>query len=311
MKIFKGTTRAIPFDGTALTVGTFDGVHKGHRSIIEKLNERAQALGLHSLLVTFEPHPKIVVEKAGAPEIHLLTTIDEKIAVLQSTGLDSLVISRFTKSFAATSAEDFVRDTLVRKLKMKSIIIGHDHGFGRDRQGNDELLLKLSQELDFSVCTVAPVANGGQHISSTRIRQALLDGQVEAAAAMLGRPYAVTGRVVAGQKLGRQLGFPTANLLPNSVKLIPRSGIYATTVIIESCLHQSATYIGTRPTFAGVQRVVEVHVFDFDENLYGKEITVHFYRFLRDDRQFASTDELIERIKKDKIESIKYFANGG
>ncbi|MBN1561264.1 bifunctional riboflavin kinase/FAD synthetase [candidate division KSB1 bacterium] len=311
MKVFKGTTRAIPFDGTALTVGTFDGVHKGHRIIIDKLNERARALGLHSLLFTFEPHPKIVMQKAGAPEIHLLTTIDEKIAVLQSIGLDFLVIAKFTASFAATSAEDFVRNTLVRQLKMKCIIIGHDHGFGRDRQGNDELLKRLGRELDFQVCTVPPISNGGEHISSTRIRQAVQDGHVEAAASMLGRPYEVTGTVAAGKKLGRKLGFPTANLQPHAAKLVPRAGIYATRVRIGDQWHQSVTYIGARPTFGGAHNVVEVHVCDFDENLYGKSITVCFFRRLRDDRQFLTSDELIKAITKDKKDSLTYFANGG
>ena len=312
MKIFKSTIEAVPFDGTALTVGTFDGIHKGHRTIIDKLNEQAQLLGLQSLLFTFEPHPKIVMQKSGVPELKLLTTIDEKIAVLGTTGLDSLVVSSFTRSFAATSAEDFVRDTLVKKLKMKCVILGHDHAFGRNRQGNDELLKKLGRELGFQVQTVEPISNSGEHISSTRIRHALQDGRVGAAAFMLDRPYEVTGTVVEGQKQGRELGFPTANLRPDSEhKLIPKVGIYATTVRIDGQVFESVTYIGSRPTFAGRQSVVEVHVHDFENDLYGKSLTVYFYKFLREDRKFQSTGELVETIKNDKKNAITYFANGG
>jgi riboflavin kinase/FMN adenylyltransferase len=311
LKIFKSTD-VIPFDGTAITVGTFDGIHHGHQIIINKVKEQAKILGVQSLLFTFEPHPKTVVFKQGVPDIRLLTTIDEKIEVLETTGLDSLYVSLFDKTFAATTAEEFVRETLVKRLKMKSIIIGHDHAFGRNRQGNDELLARLGQELGFQVHTIEQISNENERISSTRIRHALHEGQADEAARMLGRSYSVSGTVIHGLQQGRELGFPTANLRPDSpFKLIPKVGIYATRVRIDNKIHNSVTYIGVRPTFDGTHKVVEVHVMDFDGTIYGQNITVYFEKFLRDDRRFASTDELVKNIQNDKNNAITYFANGG
>ncbi|MBN1481558.1 bifunctional riboflavin kinase/FAD synthetase [candidate division KSB1 bacterium] len=312
MKIFYSTLTPVPFAGTTLTVGTFDGIHKGHQQIINRVREQARALGIQSMLVTFEPHPKIVVQKSGIPETQLLTTIDEKIGILEQMGLDSLVILKFTPSFATLSAEHFVREKLVEKLRMKSIVIGHDHAFGRNREGDEKLLHTLGRELNFSVHTVDPVSASGDKISSTQVRRALQQGDVAGAARMLGRYYSVSGPVVAGRNQGRKLGFPTANIRPDSAhKLVPMVGIYATTVDIRGTTHESVTYIGTRPTFAGRQKVVEVHVFDFDETLYGEPIKVNFCTFLRDDRKFQSPDELIATIKKDKKKAMTYFANGG
>lgn len=312
MKIFKSTTAVVPFNGTAVTVGTFDGIHNGHQIIINKVREQARLLGVQSLLFTFEPHPKTVVTKEGVPDIQLLTTIDEKIEVLEQTGLDALYVSLFTKSFATTTAEDFVRDILVKRLKMKTIIVGHDHAFGRNRQGNDALLEELGQELGFQVHTVEQISNDNERISSTRIRHALQDGHADEAARMLGRSYSLSGTVIHGQQQGREMGFPTANLRPDSpFKLIPKVGIYATKVRIGKKIHNSVTYIGVRPTFDGTHKVVEVHVMDFDENIYGQNITVYFEKFLRDDRKFASTDELVTHIQKDKNNAIHFFANGG
>lgn len=312
MKIYKSTTDDIPFDGTAITVGTFDGIHQGHQIIINKVKEQAALLGVQSLLFTFEPHPKTVIVREGAPEIRLLTTIDEKIEALEKTGLDSLYVSLFDKTFAATTAEDFVRDTLVKKLNMKSIIIGHDHAFGRNRQGNDELLQQLGEELGFQVHTVEQISNHNERISSTRIRHALQDGKADEAARMLGRSYSLSGTVIHGQKQGRELGFPTANLRPDSpFKLIPKVGIYATRVRIDKTIHNSVTYIGVRPTFDGTHQVVEVHVMDFNANIYGQNITVYFEKFLRDDRKFNTTDELVKHIQHDKNNAVHFFANGG
>lgn len=312
MDIFNTTLTPIPFAGTTLTVGTFDGIHQGHQHIISKVREQAQVLGIQSLLVTFEPHPMIVVQRSGFPERPLLTTLEEKIEILQQMGLDSLVILNFTPSFATITAEDFVRDILVHKLKMKSIIVGHDHAFGRNREGNEALLYNLAQMFHFSVHVVDPVSNGGEKVSSTQVRRSLLQGQVAQAAQMLGRPYSVSGTVVKGQNLGRKLGFPTANIQPDSPhKLIPMAGIYATTVEIQGTTYPSVTYIGSRPTFAGTYNVVEVHVFDFNESLYGRRIKVNFYAFLRNDRTFQSTDELVATIKNDVKNAEIYFANGG
>ncbi len=312
MKIYTSPIEELPYNGAVVTVGTFDGVHKGHQKIIEKVLEQSRLLGVNSVLVTFEPHPKLVVQEQGRSQIYLLTTIKEKITVLDAAGLDCLVVSEFTKTFAKTPAEEFVRDTLVGKLKMKSIIIGHDHAFGRDRQGNLQLLQRLGAELDFQVHTVMPIKSNSGIISSTRIRHLLADGNIEMANTYLGRPYSVCGKVVKGKERGRQLGYPTANVLPDEPsKLVPKVGIYATTVSVGDQIYTSVTYIGKRPTFRGEGKVIEVHVHDFDKEIYEQEITVYFHTFLLEDRRFNSKTELVKAIKKDKNNAIKYFDNGG
>ncbi len=294
-----------------MTVGTFDGIHLGHQKIIEKVRKYAHDLNVKSLLFTFEPHPKLVVARSGV-DVKLLTSIEEKIHVLEQTGLDTLVVSNFTKSFAATSAEDFVRTILVEKLSMKTIVLGHDHAFGRDRQGNQELLQILGSELDFQVHTVEPIVSDEGNISSTRIRKLLLDGNVSIAAKILGRPYSVRGQVVKGKGVGKELGFPTANIRPDTqYKLIPQVGIYSTRLSIEGKLHNAVTYIGSRPTFNGDEKVIEVHVHNFNKDLYGKEVVVYFYDFQRPDRKFENRSDLVETIKKDKQKSMRFFDNGG
>lgn len=312
MNIHWSTNERLPYEGTVVTVGTFDGVHLGHQHIITQVREYATKLGVQSLLFTFEPHPKLVISKPNRPQIQLLTSIEEKIEVLEKTGLDSLVVSNFTKDFASTSAEDFVRNILVGNMAMKAIVLGHDHAFGRNREGNQNLLERLGRELGFDVYTVEPIVAQEENISSTRVRQLLLDGNVSIAKTILGRPYNVRGQVVQGKGVGKELGFPTANIRPaTQYKLIPKEGIYTTRIRFNGTVHNSVTYIGLRPTFNGTEKVIEVHVHDFDADLYGKEVEVYFYEFQRADRKFSDTSQLIEMITKDKQKSMRFFDQGG
>ena len=312
MNIFKSPIEELPYKSTVVTVGTFDGVHKGHQDIINKVNNESSLLGALSVLVTFEPHPKLVVQHKNRPPIHLLTNRDEKVALLESMGLDVLVVSQFTPEFASTSAEEFVRETLVKKIKMRSIIIGHDHAFGRNREGNESLLKMLGSELGFQVHAVKPRKIKAGIISSTSIRRSLENGDVEIAKQYLGRAYSVSGLVVKGRMQGRKLGYPTANIFPGDLdKLVPKAGIYATTVEIDGQMFNSVTYVGARPTFKDNDFVIEVHVDQFDKDIYGEKITVFFHSYLRSDQKFTSKEELVKSIKADKQNAIKYLHNGG
>ena len=302
----------MPYDATVVTVGTFDGVHKGHQDIIAKVNKESRRLGAASVLSTFEPHPRLVIQRKNLPPITLLTTMDEKIHALQNLGIDCLVVSEFTREFASTPAELFVRETLVKKIKMRSIVIGHDHAFGRNREGDENLLKTLGRELDFQVHVVKPRKFDDGVISSSSIRRALQDGDIEQANKYLGRAYSVGGQVVKGREQGRKLGFPTANIhIGRESKLAPKPGIYATSVVVSGRSYKSVTYIGARPTFQGDELVVEVHIDDFDKDIYGEQITINFHSFLRNDQQFFSKEELAKSIKQDKKNALKFLDDGG
>jgi riboflavin kinase / FMN adenylyltransferase len=312
LKILWNLTDKTPSTGTVVTVGTFDGIHVGHRMIIDTVVQQARENNLRSLLMTFEPHPKLVVSSNGTGEIKLLTTIEEKIQVLEQSGLDYLVVANFTRTFAATSAEQFVRHFLIDKCRMKAIVIGRDHVFGRGKEGTFHLLQQLGEELDFRVFSVEPVDVAGQLVSSTQIRRLLMEARVEQAALLLGRPYALQGRVVKGEGQGRLLGFPTANLRPPSnYKLLPREGIYATQVKIDDQMLNSATYVGNRPTFNGTEKVAEVHLPDFNGDLYDRDIEVFFHSFLRDDKKFINTTELKKQIDSDIRRAVQILDHGG
>ncbi len=294
-------------DKSVLTVGTFDGIHRGHQKIIEKVKAVAKSTGAYSTLVTFEPHPQLVLLKRDKPQIKLLTTRDEKNDLLQNLGLDRLIILPFTPVLAALSPEEFVRNILIKKLGMKHFIIGHDHAFGRNRAGNFTLLVEMSKNNDFKVDAVDPLLLDGQIVSSTKIRNLLQDASVSQANIFLGRQYSIRGKVVSGHGRGRDLGFPTANIQPMSEnKLVPKVGIYATRVKVDRDIYDSVTYIGNRPTFNLNDKVIEVHITDdFGENLYEKQVELSFVSFIRKDARFDTTEELVYQIEADKQESLK------
>ena len=279
---------------------------------MKKTCDRAEIEGAYSVLLTFEPHPGLVLKNSGTPEIRLLSTIDEKIEILEELGLDCLIIANFTQSLASTSAEDYVKNLIVHSMRARQVIIGHDHAFGRGRSGNIELLKKMGQEYGFSVDAVEPVTAGQETVSSTRVRELITGNQVEKAADLLKRPYDVHGQVVNGSGRGRKIGFPTANIrLFSQYKLVPGNGIYATRTRIDDVMYPSVTYVGTRPTYGLEERVIESHLLDFDGDIYGTELKLYFYKCLRQEEQFADELSLVEAIKQDKQKAEKILQNGG
>ena len=289
----------IPRDqGTVVTVGTFDGVHRGHWEVLLEIRRRALATGRRSVLLTFDPHPLRIVRPGQAPP--LLTTPVEKKEILAESGLDYAVFLAFTPELSRYEPRRFVTEVLVGRLGVQELVIGHDHGFGRGRSGDAETLRQIGQELGFGVDVVPPVMVNGQPISSSAIRAALQAGDAPAAARALGRPYSVRGLVVRGDGRGRQLGFPTANLaVASSEKLIPAAGIYAIRGITRAGSFGGALHLGPRPTFVGSPPTIELHLLGFDGDLYGEEIRVDFVRRLRDVRPFDSVAALVAQMRED------------
>jgi riboflavin kinase / FMN adenylyltransferase len=285
---------------TVITVGTFDGVHRGHRDVIERLVARAHLLKIPSVLVTFEPHPLEVVNPAAAPL--LLTTHDEKQEVIAETGLDYLAVVPFTAELAAYSAEDFVEGILRRCFRMRELLIGYDHGFGRQRAGNVEVLRTLGERDGFRVEVVEPVSTADGHsVSSTSIRRAVAGGDLDRAEASLGRLYSVSGRVVEGAQRGRTIGFPTVNLgAPPHRKLLPPEGVYAVRVQTPAGPVGGMMNLGPRPTFGDSATSLEAHLFDTSGNFYGSHIRIDFVARLRETRKFASAEQLTAQLRHDE-----------
>jgi riboflavin kinase/FMN adenylyltransferase len=285
---------------TVITVGTFDGVHRGHRDVIERLVARAHLLKIPSVLVTFEPHPLEVVNPAAAPL--LLTIHDEKQEVIAETGLDYLAVVPFTAELAAYSAEDFVEGILRRCFRMRELLIGYDHGFGRQRAGNVDVLRTLGERDGFRVEVVEPVSTADGHsVSSTSIRRAVAGGDLDRAAASLGRLYSVSGRVVEGAQRGRTIGFPTVNLgAPPHRKLLPPEGVYAVRVQTPAGPVGGMMNLGPRPTFGDSATSLEAHMFDTSGNFYGSHIRIDFVSRLRETRKFASAEQLTAQLRHDE-----------
>lgn len=286
------------FERPVLTVGTFDGVHLAHIAILEKVVERARSEAGTSLVVTFEPHPQALLHPQTAPP--LLTTEGEKIEMFSALGLDVLVVLPFTKQLAQMEAREFAKKILHEKLKAWRVIIGHDHTFGRDRQGRLETLEEMGCCLGFKVEAVEPILCRGVPISSTRIRSKLLAGQVREAAEMLGRPYNLAGRIVPGDGRGRFLNYPTANMEVNSEKLIPANGVYAVVSDFTVPALRGLLNVGVSPTFGGTTRRLEIHFFDFQKSLYGQELNIKLIEKIRDEERFEDGARLSEQIRKDE-----------
>ena len=292
--------KGLPEDdrGTVITVGTFDGIHRGHWAVLQEIRRRAAESGRRSVLVTFHPHPLQIVRPDHAPL--LLTTPVEKKEILAETGLDYAVFLSFNHILASYSPRRFVEEILLARLSVQELVIGYDHGFGKGRSGDVETLRRIGEELAFSVDVVSPIRAGEEAVSSTRIRKALLDGDVESARVGLGRPYCVRGLVVRGDGRGRKLGFPTANLfVPLNGKLIPPPGVYAVRGCLKRGIFDGAIHIGPRPTFTGSRPTIELHLLDFEGDIYGEELRVEFIRHLREVRPFASASALVEQLRYD------------
>ena len=283
--------------GTALTVGSFDGVHRGHQAVLAELARRARAAGLGSVVVSFEPHPLEVVNPSAAPR--LLTLTDEKRELL-AAAVERVEFLPFTQALAALDAEQFTREVLVGRFGVRQLVVGYDHGFGRGRSGDVALLRRLGTLCGFDVTAVEAVPDGGQPISSTLIRAAVAHGDLAAAERWLGRPYSTRGVVERGLGRGRTLGIPTINLAPpDPRKLLPPDGVYAVRVEWRRVRYGGMMNQGARPTFGIAERALEIHLFDFDEDLYGEAVTVEWVRRLRDVQTFPSRDALVEQLARD------------
>ena len=290
---------------TVVTIGTFDGVHVGHQKIIKRLVNTAKREGLKSVILTFFPHPRMVLQKDSS--IKLINTIDERCKIMNELGLDFLLVKKFTTVFSRLSAEDFVKTILVDKLHAKKVIIGYDHRFGRNRNADIEDLKLFGERYGFAVEEISAQDVDEVSVSSTKIRKALLDGNIEKANKYLGYPFMLTGKVVKGKGLGNQWGFPTANIvIQEDYKLIPKHGSYVVNALIENKLVFGMMNIGTNPTVDGTLETIEVHFFNFNKNIYNKKIQINLLHRLRDEIKFESVEALKRQLLKDKNTSINY-----
>ncbi|MCX6143793.1 MAG: bifunctional riboflavin kinase/FAD synthetase [Ignavibacteriales bacterium] len=287
---------------SVVTVGTFDGVHLAHQELIHDVVQRAHERKGRSVVISFDPHPKEVLT---VKPLHLLTSMEERQQMCEELGVDVFFCTEFTYDFSRQSSRDFYLRYVIQGTGVSEVVEGYDHHFGRDREGSIEELLKLGREFEFSVDALKPVYVDEEVVSSSQIRQHLLQGRVDRAHRLLGRPYPVAGTVVRGDGRGRQLGYPTANLqLSSNRKMIPQDGIYFAHVEIDSTVFACMVSIGVRPTFfTHGQRTIEAHLLDFDADLYGRTITLQFLKRLREERKFDSAAQLIEQMNKDKEES--------
>ncbi len=305
MKVYKSIDKIVKDENTVLTIGTFDGIHKGHQVLFEKLKRYSSENNLRNVVITFEPHPRTVVSNF---DMKLLTTLDEKSEILLQLEIENLLVINFTKEFAKQSSEEFITDIICNKIGVKHIIIGHDHKFGKDRNGNDNALIELGIKNNFTVERVEPVKYGDEIISSTKVRNALLNGEIKKVSNFLGRCYCFHGTIVKGVSRGTILGFPTANIeVEEENKLIPKNGVYVVKVIVENEIVYGVMNVGLRPTFADTLSVViEAHLFEFNKDVYGKAIKVEILKRIRDEKKFNNKEELIYQIGKDKKEAIQF-----
>lgn len=295
MQIFRNAKGLKKKTGAAVvTLGNFDGLHLGHQRIIAKVRQRAAALGCNSVVYTFEPHPLKVVAPHKSPL--LILDIEDKVRIIEALGIDYMVIARFTKEFAATHPRQFVEAEI--KSVAAEVCVGHDFSFGKGKAGTSDYLKELGRELGFAVHVIPAYRKGGEIVSSSRIRRLIIDGDVQRAASLLGRPFAVKGRVIRGRTIGKGIGFPTANIRAEG-EIVPADGVYAAFAAIGKKRHRAVVNIGTAPTFGERERFVEVHILGFRDNIYGKRVRVEFVRRLRGEKAFASVEELKRQISRD------------
>lgn len=308
MIIYTGLDDIQPLANAVVTSGTFDGVHRGHQTILSRLTEVARASGGESVLITYWPHPRTVVSN-DSQNLKLLTTLDEKIELLDQAGVDHLVVIPFTRSFSELTSEEYIRQILIDKIGTKKLVIGYDHRFGRDREGGFDYIQAHQSEYGFEVEEIPRQDIEAVGVSSSKIRAALNEGNVHTANRFLGRLYSLTGTVVKGRQLGRTIGFPTANLqVDDPSKLIPANGVYAVDVDYAGQTLGGMLNIGFRPTVAGTNQTIETYIFDFDKDIYGEHITLKFREFLRPEQKFDGLPALVAQLKRDE-ESARSILN--
>ncbi|MCD1117069.1 bifunctional riboflavin kinase/FAD synthetase [Chryseobacterium turcicum] len=298
MKVFRNFSDYPSHRPLALSLGMFDGVHLGHKCIIDELKKVGSAHHLETAILTFWPHPRFVFNPNE--DLKLLNTLDEKTLLMEKYGINNLFLKEFDDEFRNLTGEEFVRQILIEKLNVKYLIIGYDHSFGKNKSGNFELLQKLSKELDFEVEQMEAINIHENNISSTKIRNALLAGTILEANEMLGYSYSVSGTVVHGKKLGRTIGYPTANIETENLKLLPKKGAYIVEVFVKNQQYKGMLSVGTNPTVNGEKLTVEVYILDFEGDIYDERITVKFRDYLHEEIKFEGLDKLIERLDEDK-----------
>lgn len=304
MKVYEGLAQFSRLPKAVVTSGTFDGVHIGHQKILGKLTDLAKKTGSETVVITFWPHPRMVLH-ADSKDLKLLSTFEEKARLLEEYGIDHLIKIAFTKEFSQLSSIDFIRNILIDAIGTTHLVIGYDHRFGKNREGSFDHLVAHKKDYGFEVEEISRQDIDNIGVSSTRIRNALANGQVEVAADYLGRPYSFEGTVIEGEKIGRQLGFPTANIhIAEDYKLIPSDGVYAVKVLLDGKRYKGMLNIGQRPTVGGQNRTVEVHVFNFDENIYGKRMTIYLIKQIRTELKFGSLEMLKGQLHQDKESAI-------
>lgn len=325
MKVHYDTENLPAFKNAVITIGTFDGVHMGHRQIIAKMKEEAAVVAGETVIITFHPHPRKIVSSVFTG-VRLINTLEEKLEILTALSIDHVVVVPFTDAFANQSADDYIKNFLIDKFHPHTIIIGYDHRFGNERKGDYLLLEQRAVQYNYQIREIPKHVLDEISISSTKIREAVINGKIEVADRLLGYNFFFSGTVVHGDKLGRKLGYPTANLkVENEEKIIPGNGIYAVYASLTSqesrasreimtrnsrltthdCLYNGMMSIGFRPTVDGKKRVIEVNLFDFDEEIYGQTLKVYVKKYLREEVKFNSLEELVKQIDKDKEESLK------
>ncbi|MBN2364815.1 MAG: bifunctional riboflavin kinase/FAD synthetase [Calditrichaeota bacterium] len=306
MKIFYSVDEIDPGQDTVLTVGSFDGVHRGHQRILEELEKQSRECECTDALITFHPHPKEVLGKTEGKPIELLTPLDDKLEILEKLGLSMVIIIPFTPEFSKTRYQDFVKNILIDRARMKKIVIGYDHSFGRNREGHAQELEQMGNKYGFSVTVIQPFHIGNEIVGSRKIRKFLKEGNVVEAAELLGRRYSLSGHVVKGNNRGKILGFPTANIQPAyTSKLIPARGVYAVDVLLDGKRYAGMMNIGNRPTFNFDPLTLEVHIFNFSGLIYDSNLRIEFKQFIRKERKFSEPEDLKQQMIKDKEICIK------
>ena len=309
MRVFYDLDNLPTFNRPVLTIGTFDGVHQGHRIILDRIKKRAKEAGGESVIITFDPHPRLVL--GSQQNLSLLQTLDEKISALEALSIDNLVVVRFTKEFAEQSAEEYIQEFLVNHFHPYAIIIGYDHQYGKGRSGDYHLLEKYKEKFGYQLEEIPVQEIKESAVSSTRIRTAIQTGDMKTANELLGKSYSFNGLVVDGDKRGRLIGFPTANILiQDPYKLVPVNGVYAVKAFIQGIEYKGMMNIGVRPTVeTSFERKIEVHLFDFNESIYGQQLRVECIGKIRDEEKFDGIEKLIAQLSLDKKDALSMLSN--